>query len=85
MFKSKLQLPTENPSLIIKAIKNDDIECDNTNIEFSYKNNSLVVDIEASDIRFLHKAINSVVARFKLSYDTIELCNEEEKETIFNK
>ncbi|AHL30089.1 transcription factor Pcc1-like protein [Encephalitozoon intestinalis ATCC 50506] len=73
-FKASLRLPCESPEIVATAIRCEDSDCDMPEETYSHEDGYLVVNVSAAKIKDLSKSLNSLLSRFKLSVESIEMC-----------
>jgi tRNA threonylcarbamoyladenosine modification (KEOPS) complex Pcc1 subunit len=73
-FEAILRLPCKNPELISTAICNEDAEVNRSSVTYTHDKDHLEIRIHAGEAKHLNKCLNSIMSRFRLSVDTVEMC-----------
>ncbi|UYI27434.1 putative ekc/keops complex subunit PCC1 [Encephalitozoon cuniculi] len=75
-FQASLRLPCEDPEVVGAAISSEDDGVDRQSAVYSHEDGCLVVNVSAPRAKDLTKSLSSILSRFKLSVETIEMCKE---------
>lgn len=73
-FSCCFELPTPESAVVMDALRADDMESPEC-IEYAASGTKLVVKITCEDFRGLMKTATFFMERFKLSSDTLQMCN----------
>lgn len=73
-FEASLRLPCKRPDIVSAAICNEDAEVSRSSVSYSHETGCLLVRISAKEAKDLNKTLNSVLSRFKLSVETVDMC-----------
>lgn len=74
-FKASLRLPCARPEVVRGAMCSEDTAILSL-ARYSVEDGCLVVSVSAGGARDLAKSITSVMSRFRLSVETLQMCKE---------
>lgn len=78
-FKEKIELTTDYPELLRKVLENEDKDIDSVSISFIVTENSLIVEITGDDAKGILYTKTSIMDRFNLATQTIQMCLDADK------